>query len=107
MMGFMRHNELCDCGCGGYCSIHGMLQVAAWQLEALTDGLVPRERHDGTPWPTHICPSDVGKKLGVRCVVLYVKGDWAEFSKSMGLAGWGNTWQPCPICPVQKDAMHA
>ena len=46
MMGFMRHNELCDCGCGGYCSIHGMLQVAAWQLEALTDGLVPRERHD-------------------------------------------------------------
>jgi len=84
-----------------------MLQVAAWQLEALTDGLVPRERHDGTPWPAHIRPSDVGKELGVRCVVMYVKGDWAEFSKSMGLAGWGNTWQPCPICPVQKDAMHA
>eukprot|EP00959_Pyramimonas_sp_CCMP1952_P204119 4268835-Pyramimonas_sp.AAC.1 len=36
LVGFMRTSELCDCGCGGHCSIHGMLQVAAWQLEALT-----------------------------------------------------------------------
>ena len=105
-MGFMRTNDLCGCGCGGYCSIFGMLRVCAWQLETMADGLVPEVRHDGSAWSDAHRPADAGGELGFHAVLLYLKGDWAEFTKSMGLSGWKSNYHCCPICPVESEAMH-
>ena len=84
------------------------MQVAAWQLESLIEGKIPSTQHDGRPWLDGTAPDDVGGDLGFRGMVMYVKGDWAEYAATMGLPTWQNQFHSCPFCPITKDALdHA
>eukprot|EP00959_Pyramimonas_sp_CCMP1952_P336981 7056697-Pyramimonas_sp.AAC.2 len=87
LMGFLRLGETCGCGCGGYCSINAMMQVLSFQLQCLIHGKVLDARHDGSPWGRDEKPKT---RFGFRSAVIYLKGDWAEFAKSMGLNQWSN-----------------
>jgi hypothetical protein len=42
--------HLCNCGCKGDHTLHGILKVFIWSLNILLVGLWPNERHDATPW---------------------------------------------------------
>eukprot|EP00959_Pyramimonas_sp_CCMP1952_P115672 2418396-Pyramimonas_sp.AAC.1 len=84
-----------------------MFLVAAWMLEALVNGEVPARRHDMTPWDPFDDMNKPGDSLGgFRCMVLYYKGDWAEYQKSFGLSSWAKSYNPCPICDCPLDCMH-
>eukprot|EP00959_Pyramimonas_sp_CCMP1952_P129139 2700431-Pyramimonas_sp.AAC.3 len=107
LLGFLRTSEYCQCGCGGHCSVHAMFLVAAWMLEALVNGAVPPRRHDNNPWDPLDDLNVPGQSLGgFRCMVLYLKGDWAEYQKSFGLSSWAKNYNPCPICDCPKACMH-
>ena len=102
MLGFMKVGEMCGCGCGGHCSIYSMMRVAAFQIQCLTDGAIPEWKHDGSDWEPHERPTT---KFPFKSALVLIKGDWAEFAKSMGLTGWGNVHDCCPICPCSKDGL--
>eukprot|EP00969_Alexandrium_andersonii_P079020 3484878-Alexandrium_andersonii.AAC.1 len=63
----------------------------------MAEGRYPESRHDDRAW----LPSDdvrtaiSGKPLPWRAAVVFLKGDWAEFSHSLGLPTWSSNSHPC------------
>ena len=47
-----------------------------------------------------------GEDLGVTGAVLHVKGDWMEFSVSLGLRNWRHEGCPCPFCSSGRDDLY-
>ena len=47
----------------------------------------------------------VGKELPYRACVMYLKGDWAEFSKTFSLSPWSSVHAPCPMCDIPLEAV--
>eukprot|EP00959_Pyramimonas_sp_CCMP1952_P453810 9468863-Pyramimonas_sp.AAC.1 len=35
-----------------------------------------------------------------------IKGDWAEHSKTLGLASWASKFSPCQYCSLPKCDLH-
>jgi hypothetical protein len=74
--------------------------MMSWSLVALARGEWPSARHDGSPWR----PSDgwratkAMQKMPMRAACLYVKGDWAEFTATLGLPSWNSGVRPCYTC---------
>eukprot|EP00969_Alexandrium_andersonii_P237244 10472692-Alexandrium_andersonii.AAC.1 len=62
----------------------------------MAEGVFPSHRHDGTPWTeaeaTHSAMA--GKIMTFPCVLLFLKGDWAEFCERLGLPTWGSSLRP-------------
>ncbi len=106
LAGFVRTMELCSCGCGGYHTIWGMLDVVAWQLNALAQGVFPVRRHDSQEWDPGCCFGDEGGPMGFSAALIFVKGDWAEFSKSLGLRPWSVVVAPCTFCECCREDLH-
>ena len=108
LAGFVRTAEVCSCGCGGHDTIHGLMSVAAMIAEALVTGTAPKLRHDGEPhefYQESAMSIRPGEDLGFRGVFVFVKGDWAEYQKSLGLGSWQKFHSPCPMCTISKDDM--
>ncbi len=74
--------------------------MISWSLVALARGEWPSARHDGGP----LRPSDVwrattaGQTIHMRAACLYVKGDWAELTATLGLPSWNSGVRPCYTC---------
>ena len=47
----------------------------------------------------------VGKKLGFRAFVAQLRGDWAEFSHTLGFPTWSSKLNPCIFCRCTKANM--
>ena len=41
--------------------------------------------------------------MPLRGAVIMVKGDWAEYTQTLGLASWSSPAAPCPFCTANKD----
>ncbi|CAK0862445.1 unnamed protein product, partial [Prorocentrum cordatum] len=90
------------CEAPGYCSVHSLLKVAAWQLQCLVDGTLPDHGHDGVEMGgKNFDPGP--RKFPFKSMVMYIKGDWSEYQHSMGLMPWGPIYNCCPLCTVTKD----
>lgn len=46
------------------------------------------------------------RKLSFTGVLLWIKGDWAEHSKTLGLSNWASTSAPCTVCFSSRDELH-
>eukprot|EP00959_Pyramimonas_sp_CCMP1952_P198610 4154472-Pyramimonas_sp.AAC.1 len=79
------------------------MHVVWWQLNALVRGWAPDVQCDGTSWAV---AGVAGKEIGCRAVLMYVKGDWAEFSHSFGLSSWSSLYDPCPCCTSPLDSLN-
>ena len=102
----MRKSQMCRCGCCGWCSIWELMSFLDWSLSALAKGRLPSSRHDGPNW----APTDDGRaaKAGTRAikaVVVQLKGDWAEFVNTLGLASWRSVLNPCFCCTSTRDEL--
>ena len=104
----LRKRTCCKCGCRGWCSFHAVFSFLAWSLGALARGVHPERRHDGNAW----APSDAkrelfsGVQMGTRAIVIYIKGDWAEYSNTLGLPAWTDSLRPCFQCVACGPEMH-
>ncbi|CAK0789031.1 unnamed protein product [Prorocentrum cordatum] len=73
------------------------------KVSAMVRGRAPDAQCDGTCWAED---GRAGRGLGYRAVLLYIKGDWAEFQKTFGLSGWNSIFNPCPCCSAPLDSLH-
>ena len=104
-----RHENSCRCGCKGWCSMFPQLQAIRWSLDSLASGTRPLARHDGTPFAAGdplLLKRASNASLGFSAMVMWVKGDWAEASASLGLASVNTFNAPCPYCPAAKLDLH-
>ena len=46
----IRKNDVCKCGCKGWCSIWGIHTFLRWTFRALAAGVWPDRKHDGHEW---------------------------------------------------------
>lgn len=105
----LRKKLLCDCGCRGWCSFFAVFQFISWMLTALVSKRMPLQRHDNKPWT----PQDTdraqraGQPLAVRCILMFVKGDWAEYATTLGFPSWADTVRPCFACNAAPQTLQA
>ena len=93
----LRKRAQCRCGCRGWCTLHVAWTVLAWALGILVAGVRPHVRHDKRPLEGNMA-IQAGQPLGFLGAVLLVKGDWAEFSHTLGFPSWSTVEQPCFKC---------
>jgi len=71
-------DELCKCGCRGWCTLFPLLLRLAKDI------------------------ADIVPELAL--VLVDVKGDWPAFLELVGLRYWAHKQHPCPVCccPLEK-----
>jgi len=96
----LRKQHACRCGCKGWCSLDPIFKFSKWSIEALANGIFPSARHDGSEWrPTDAARRGrAGQPMKLACACLYIKGDWSEFSGTLGLPSWQDALRPCYLC---------
>lgn len=103
-----RKKHSCRCGCRGFCSYDVHARITEWSVEAMSKGVYPASRHDGRPWQVNDSAraSLAGTPMPCKFAVIYVKGDWAEFSHTLGYASWNDGVRPCFACTAHGPDMH-
>jgi len=97
LWGVLKKSKVCQCGCRGWCSLYHYFEVARWSLESLFSGQYPIKRYDNKEFPMND-PFRVGlsgKPMGIRAACIYVKGDWAEYSTTLGFMSHMSGIRPC------------
>ena len=100
MCASFRKSDMCRCGCKNWCTMAVLFFFFRFQFEALGIGFNPSRRHDDLPWTGNdfYRAMAAGLALGFIGVCLFLKGDWAEFSVTMGLPTWADGLCPCFVC---------
>lgn len=103
-----RKRILCECGCRGWCSMYRLFVWLRWSLECLAAGTFPTSRHDGEPWRAsdEARANRGGQPLGVQGCVIFLKGDWAEMTTTMGFPAWSSSMRPCFLCNATPARMY-
>jgi hypothetical protein len=96
----LKKSQLCKCGCRGWCTLYNVFSFLRWDLEHLLKGVSASSRHDGGPWRAsdEKRQASAGMIMLMRGLVLFVKGDWAEFAHSLGFPTWSHKTWPCIFC---------
>ena len=102
----VEKQDLCDCGCGGRCTLDAMLEIFRWSLMVLYTGNTPQQRHDGTAW----LPSDKSRcsdssPLTFRGCLLQSRGDWPWFKWLFGFKGWNSPDYVCWRCRANSSTI--
>lgn len=103
LVAVLRKSHLCRCGCRGWCSLYPIFSVIRWSVAALASGMWPSAPHIGEwgPRDEHRREKS-GQIFGFVGVLLQVKGDWSEFSHTLGLADWSSKLHPCLFCAATR-----
>jgi hypothetical protein len=103
----IRASDICPCGCRGWCSLFPIFLFLYWSLVALKLGIYPSTRHDreqfGEAWRMDLA----GVALPLAGVLIYIKGDWAEFAHSLGFPTWKHNTFPCIMCRALKEQLYS
>jgi hypothetical protein len=100
--------RVCKCGCRGWCTFHPIMAFLRWSFAVLASGLHPPADHEGKPWPAD------GQRLSLaqlplacgRGAVQQIRGDWAEFSHTLGFPTWHSSDHPCLWCRADRDTLY-
>ena len=96
----VRDSDTCDCGCRGWCTIWPILNYVRWMLLGMQDHCRPANWVDGTQY------DGAGARLSFNACLVWVKGDMAEHSKTLGLASHSQFHAPCVYCTQIKPELH-
>jgi hypothetical protein len=102
----VRRSRLCQCGCGGWCSVWAILSFLQWSLTAGARGQFPDRDMHGVPWADDDHRKTLIGPLQFAMAVLQIKGDWAEFAHTLGFASWSTARYPCMFCHAEKTNWH-
>lgn len=86
-----------------------LLAVVCWSFQALSSGVYPARRHDGTPFDS---PADAarrklaGQPLGCRGVLAEIRGDWKMMKEVFKFPGWNTSSGICWLCTCTKDQIR-
>ena len=106
LVAVVRKSAMCTCGCLAWCTLAPIFFWLQWSFRALAVGMAPDRRHDGRPFGDEETAraNRAGTQLP-KCVLLQIKGDWAEFSHTFGLPSWSSNLHPCFCCSATKDTL--
>ena len=80
---------LCKCGCAGRCTLDPLLTVFVWSLLCLLHNLLPKKRHDLSPWEKSDQERATWKgPLGFYGAMLQIRGDWAWYKQLFSFPSW-------------------
>ena len=99
----VRKTNVCDCGCGGWCTLYAFFDFVRWSLEALQAGRWPARGHDGRNLDAARL-AKAGTDMKFKAIVIDICGDWKEFSASWGFPAW-NSYFPCFCCATDRVQM--
>ena len=103
----LRKSLLCKCGCKGWCTYWEIWNYVNHCFEAMAEGKFIEKRHDNQDWKFNDKHrKELAAKLTIICAVLYIKGDWVEYSISLGMPTHNETSRPCFGCNCNKQNMH-
>ena len=100
----IRKDDLCDCGCKGWCSMFIIHWVICWNLICAAHGINPDLRHEGSCFS--LDPSDAqrflrrGKQLPFVIPLLELRADWPGYTGPMGFRGHNHKTASCVCCNV-------
>ena len=105
----IRKSELCRCGCRGWCSLWPVFKMISWSFNAFSKMVFPTEDAFGRTFvKTEERRFDqAGKAMPCIGVLNQIRGDWAEFTATFGLANWATKDYPCFLCDATKATMHS
>ena len=103
-----RKRLSCKCGCKGWCSLFPIWMYVRYVLLALARGMMPESRHNGTPFRE----TDIkraarrGEPMPRKFATVYVKGDWMEYSGTIGFSAHNDGLRPCFECVAFGMGMY-
>ena len=104
LVSVVRKSDECMCGCRGWCSFWPIMNFIRWQVLAMMEHQRPDVKWDGSDWQPEYVPEN--RSLSYNACLVYIKGDWSEHSKSLGLASWSQHHAPCAFCTVVRSELH-
>lgn len=104
----LKKDELCNCGCSGWCSLYKAFDYTQWALNCAARGVFPLRRHDNTPWPAGDARGLLaGKQMGYKFALIWLKADWGEFANSIGFHSWSSKHWPCYCCCAEQASIRS
>jgi len=102
----IKKEQVCQCGCRGWCTWHRVFSFLAWAIDAMRKGVFPLHRHDGSEWANDDPNSLVAGTPMIHPLVLTeFKADWGEYAPTLGLPTWSSSLHPCKDCHVDHDGL--
>ena len=98
LLAIIRGRRMCRCGCKSWCTIYELMEWLAWSFRACAEGLHPMCRHDQKPFGEPDRQQRAGERMQMRFCLLFVKGDWMEYSTSLGFPGFNDGMRCCTEC---------
>ncbi len=98
--------HVCQCGCRGGCTWDCILAVVTWSLQALAVGLLPTHDHEGAPLGGAYRKSLGGQPIGVKAVLLQVRGDWPFLRQLFRFPSW-SSHQICWKCTANQETLRS
>ena len=100
----LKRSDECRCGFRFWFLTCPLLSRIRWHFESTARGLRPNAPHDGSPWPRGQAPFD--RQLSHAAASLFVKGDWREHSRTLGLSTWPQNHKCCQLYEMSNDELH-
>ena len=77
-------------------TFNAILDVFAWSMTVLLDGVMPKLRHDSSPFDSNSKGAGdskfrinaAGQAIAVRCALVQIRGDWAFYNHCFGFPSW-------------------
>lgn len=107
LVAVLRRSQMCKCGCRGWCSLFPIFSMMKWSIDCLASGLWPSRPHAGEWGPNDSeRASKADQKFGFYGALLHLKGDWSEFSHTLGFADWSSKLHCCLFCTATKESRY-
>ena len=109
LLAIFRKRLMCRCGCRHWCTLYEVMDWLAWSVKALAEGTYPEQRHDKAPFSDNSDTERLelaGKRMIMRCCLLYIKGDWMELCTTFGFPNWGDSLRCCVNCTATKESRN-
>ena len=105
----IQSDFLCQCGCGGRCTIDAIVRVFVWSANTAFTGSFPASRHDATPWGSSFDrwrKALANNALGFRALLQQCRGDWAWYKQLFSFPSWASKLL-CWRCRACQDGEYS
>ena len=106
----LRKQDLCQCGCRGFCTLSAVMRTIAWSFNQLAAGTYPEIRDDGLPFAAGSMGEWLAGSLiadGKCGALVELRADLLEIIGALGFAqSWSVKTSPCFLCEVAYEDLY-